>query len=337
MASIEALTVAAFLFADLRCPSWRQMLVIIAAAPLIAFVVNGFRVLWLVGDPTFDPQSDHTLQGIVMLLAGAFVLTRVDWLLARSERTAAEGGSPPSPERPSGADPVSPAPRWIASGALLAALAAASPWIPRWSPPEASPPPVYTLVPAVLGRWHGTVAAIDQQFLGTVEFSDKTHRVYRRARGEPVTLFVGVDHRLDRRKSFVSTKVTHPGFGWRVEERATVVLEPRGSAAESLLLHSPHGLHLVYFWYQGVASAPVEVLRALLALDRSALRRPGEGLVVRLSTPVASEPAGRAAAERRLRAFAKRLLAAPLFTVGEGLGSETRSPHADRVSGSHSP
>lgn len=61
---------------------------------------------------------------------------------------------------------------------------------------------------------------------------------------------------------------------------------------------------LVYRWFEGVDAPGVELARSLLSLDRSALRRPGRALVVRLVTPIEKHAGGEASAQARLDRFA---------------------------------
>ena len=56
-------------------------------------------------------------------------------------------------------------------------------------------------------------------------------------------------------------------------------------------------------WYLGVESLPEEAVRALLALDRSPLRRVEDALVVRVATPIDGGAGGELAAARRLDGF----------------------------------
>ena len=55
---------------------------------------------------------------------------------------------------------------------------------------------------------------------------------------------------------------------------------------------------LVYHWYEGAGSLPIESFRALFGLDRSRLRSRGEIVAVRVEVPLSgpleiAEPAGR--------------------------------------------
>ncbi len=63
----------------------------------------------------------------------------------------------------------------------------------------------------------------------------------------------------------------------------------------------------VYSWFEGFDSFGVELVRSVLGLDRSPLRRPGRALALRLSTPIGRGPGAEAAAEQRLREFTSLL------------------------------
>jgi hypothetical protein len=209
---------------------------------------------------------------------------------------------------------LAPRARWALLVLLLAALAA-TPWLVPGPPPAGHREPLAAGVPARVGPWRARDAAVDARFLGSVAFSEAIARRYERpgSADSLVELLVARDDRSDRGLSASSPKLELPGFGWRIEEREARAPPAAGWRAESLWLRSREGLHLVHTWSAGVAPLPVELARALLALDRSFLRRDEPALFVRVSTPVAASPAGPRLAELRLARFEKSLARAPLF------------------------
>ena len=70
-----------------------------------------------------------------------------------------------------------------------------------------------------------------------------------------------------------------------------------------MLVRSRGGDKLALHWYEGLAGAGEETLRAFLALDRGPARRPGVARIVRISTPVERSAQGLVLAEERLRVF----------------------------------
>jgi hypothetical protein len=95
-----------------------------------------------------------------------------------------------------------------------------------------------------------------------------------------------------------------PGSGWIVEQTRAVALEPGGFEVESRVVRSRSSRRLVYHWQVGAESLGSEALRSLLALDASPWRRPGEVLVVRISTALdGPDAAARQEATERLLRF----------------------------------
>jgi hypothetical protein len=82
---------------------------------------------------------------------------------------------------------------------------------------------------------------------------------------------------------------------------------PDGGHHELLLQRAPHGIALVYYHTDGIASPGVEIARALLALDQSFLRREESARILRISTPVIDTSVGQRHAQARLKHFAERL------------------------------
>jgi hypothetical protein len=93
-----------------------------------------------------------------------------------------------------------------------------------------------------------------------------------------------------------------------LEREGKTVLEPDGREVTARLLRSGSRRYLVYHWYEGALAWPAEVLRSLLALDRSPWRRPQEIVAIHLAAPVhGSVPRGRPDAERELLSFYHQL------------------------------
>ena len=118
-----------------------------------------------------------------------------------------------------------------------------------------------------------------------------------------VSLFIGYDDRQYRYQSLLSDKNAYQDGIGLVEERSLVKLEARKQPAVSILTSTEHARILAYHWYEGIDSVSEEILRALLALDQSPLRRPGGALVIRVATHVAPTPQGQELADKRLRDF----------------------------------
>jgi EpsI family protein len=303
--SCESLTMLAFLMVDLFRRRGLHAGLVIALAPLVAFGVNGFRVVTLMLNPHSEIAEIHTLQGIGMLLVGVVALYGIDGglerLLARRSRPAA-----PRPARrapPSGtaglAGPLS-------ATAALAVLVALSATLPRWEAPvRGSLPFPDSQIPKALGAWTSKKLDTDLSFLGIVRFRARVDRRYER-NGESVALFVGVGSRDPRYGSPFSPKTAYPGSGWWSEETRQIVLQPDGRPARVNVLRYGTGgrRQLAFDWKEGGGGLGDEIFRFATAIDNSAWSRPREGIAVRISTPLQNtSPSRQAAAEALLLDF----------------------------------
>lgn len=274
---------------------------LLAAAPGIAYLTNLARVLSLILNPGSEVATLHNVQGAAVFLMGAILLFALDSLFrwgfprkeARAEGELTLAGHPDARGR-------RVRQRAVAIAVMLATLLAASFWMPQWSP-ETSELPHAINLPNGLGGFRARETLWqDLPFLWTVRYSSRVYRRYERGR-EAVDVFVGYDDRLHRSQSLISPKNAFPGRGWHVEERRSIVLEPGGLQAEEMFARSGGTRILSYTAYAGTHGVTAEIARAWLAIDRSFLRRPGGGVVVRVSTEVDTTTGGRAGAEARAR------------------------------------
>jgi EpsI family protein len=299
--SVETLTMIAILLIDLFRRSGWHAVIILVAAPIVAFALNGVRAVTLVLNPHSEIVAIHNLQGVAILLAGLVTLYLLDGFLVRHLRERG-GKRPPRAPGPPGERSAAGrrAPVLVATAAAAAAL---SLWIPRWELAWPTSSFAARLIPETLDGWRAKGIPLDQMFLGRAGFAQVVNRRYRRD-GEEVRLFVGVGDRSNRMRSPFTPKTHFPGSGWSVEERGTVELEAGRPTVEWRVVQSTTSRRLVYHWREASGALGDEVIRNLLALDSSPLRRPGEGVVVRMSTPVAGPgPEDRRIAEGRLLRF----------------------------------
>lgn len=299
MRSIQTLTMVSVLMADLfRRPPLNAWLLVLAA-PGVAFFLNGIRALLLILNPHSEVVAIHNLQGIAILLGGLLLLFFWDGFLERVLPAAPSEAAPPAASpTPLGAGGVR------ALGLVLATACALSLWLPRFEPPE----PVRLGASARLASGLGLSEEldVDRRFLGSVGFQESFSRRFELGEDD-VFLFFGVGRRSARSRSPISPKTGIPASGWVVESEATLELEG-GVEVRVRVMRTGSRRMLVYHWYQGAAGWRREALMALLALDRSPLRRPGEILAVRLGVrihgPLAS---GRARAEEEILSFYHQL------------------------------
>jgi len=300
--SMETLTIVAILMIDLFRRRGLHAWLVVLAAPPVAFLMNALRAVLLILNPHSEIAAIHNLQGVAILLAGLVILALWDGLLERWPRL--RGAAPPrapSPLRGGGSRG-----RWPwAVAAALALAAAASFWLPRWDAPPAGTLDASQWIPPSLGL--STELTVDRLFLGSAGFRESFARRFTTG-GKPLVLFIGIGSRSDRHRSALSPKTGFPGSGWIVEQEGEAVLSPDGREVHTRLLRSGSRRYLVYHWYEGALGWPVEVLRSLLALDRSPWRRSQEIVAIQLAVPVLGPvSSGRPAAERRLVSFYREL------------------------------
>jgi hypothetical protein len=274
----------------------------VAATPFVAFLANLLRVLAIVLLPHAEIAENHVAQGLAVVVLGVLLLRILDHLLGLALPRRAR------PEAPflAGSGRPGAAPQ-VALAAAFALLAASTLQIEPWrgDPPRFAP---LSDLPHRLGDWSGFDRELDALFLGSVVFSESVSRRYERG-GERIDLLVAADHRANERTSVLSTKTAILGSGWDVVALGREA--PWGDReVERFRLRSVDGESLVYRWCVGCDSALEEVLRSTLALDRSALRRPGRAVVVRVGTILHPVPGAEAAAEARLASFAREVDAA---------------------------
>lgn len=302
--SVETLTLLAVLMVDLFGRRGWHAAALLAAAPPVAFAVNGARALGLIFNPHSDIAEIHSLQGIAMLLGGVLVLYAGDGLLERllPARPGISEMERRAREQPGAARPL--APRVAGLVACACGLLALS-WLPRFDPPAVVPHLPNETLAHDLGGWRSTDIATDWLFLGKAAFGQSVRRRYVRG-GEQVEVFVGQGDLDERLRSYWSPKTGYPGSGWLEEEERPGELAGRDVTLR-VLRHGTRRL-LVAHWYQGTPGLAWEGARALLALDAGPLRRRRLPLTVFLATPLASAALGaERPAEARLERFARLL------------------------------
>lgn len=290
LGSMEVLTLLALAFAWYTRASLLQGTLLVLGAPLIAFALNGFRVVSMVLNPESVVISVHTTQGLVAFAVGALVLALLDAVLARM--------LPGRHPRPAAAPHVRPS-LPVDALAWLALFAVVSVAVPRYQLPAQRIP---ALLPSALDGYAGRDLPIDRRFLGSVGFSLYAHRAYRpesRPDAPEVRVFVGGDDRRERVRSFWSEKNRVPGTGWIVEERSSEEV-PGRLRVEAIVARSSDARSLSYSAEWDVGGLGWETLRAILGLDQSPFARPRWGLVLRASTDVRPGPGAQVLAQRRL-------------------------------------
>jgi exosortase len=311
MRSMETLTVASLAYCELFGRHGRRLWALVLAAPVIALLLNGVRVVTIILNPYSEVVAIHTLQGLVVIVLGVLALAALDsgldrlgWLREGASRVIRIPREVPFR-----------AGRFAAVGALLAGLAVATTLPSPFAPQGAPFVPLMQRVPAVVGAWVGKPAKLDGGFLGTVYYTQMLRRDYQLGNDE-ITIFAAEDDRQQPAASLISPKVAIGESGWEPIARARVDVD--GWQGERLLLRGRSGRNqLVYFWSQGAGSRAGELGRAALALDRGPGRRPEPMRAMRIATPFdVGNPAGEAQAEARLQEFVRALASAGTFAPG---------------------
>jgi EpsI family protein len=331
MRSVETLTMLSILLVDLLGRRGFHALALIVIAPLMAFAMNGFRVLTLIFNPHSEIVAIHNLQGVAVLLCGLAGMILVDTLIERATGPVAhrqrDGGGPATRLIERVQSRASARFATIGVAALLA-CAVVSLSVPQYSPRGRSGLGLPLLLADGIGDWRGRPLRIDRAFLGDVQFGQELHARFRRG-SESVDLFLGVGSRALRGKTFMSPKTGLPGSGWTRLDRGKLEIPGAITPGEWQLLRANARRVLVYHWYVGTAGLLDEALREMLALDSSPFQRARDGIAVRMSTSLRGPGlTGLEAARARLEGFRGELVneLEPLRTVGRAESISPSSP-----------
>lgn len=276
---------------------------LVLSAPFIAYAVNLLRAYSLIINPGKDILSIHVVQGVVFFMIGFALLYAIDNILNRLTGKNSDHANM-NPVVCYDEHNIRQKHRslFILAGLFLT-LFILSIGLPQWSGYSQQSARVISLKDKMSGWEMQGELHENRLFLGGARYSSSLYRHYARNK-DLVTVFIGINDRQRRDQSLISGKNVYPKEMWLVEDQFNVVLDGVGSSVRAVVTNSrKYGRMLSYCWYQGVAGAGEEILRALLALDQSPLRRPGGELVIRLTTNIWSVPQGRAIADKRLRAF----------------------------------
>jgi exosortase len=293
--SIETMLMTAVVYGEIMgCTRLRAGLLIVLA-PFVGMLSNQIRVLSLVFNPYSSLASVHTLQGLVMIVAGVLMLAALDALFRR----LLPGDRSPRPSERVSARRV---PKLLAHGRLrfasqwllLVALGLANSAIGTWDPASVTLPRLSSFPPSFAG-WQASGRPLDKEFVGSVGYSEWVNRRYRKGDGE-VFLFMASDDRLEPRVSLLSPKNELLGGGWQIAHSAEIAQLglARGVSASVQVTRAHPASFLVFYWYEDVASLPSEALRSALVLDRGSLRRPQRAVVLRASTQITAAGLGEA-------------------------------------------
>ena len=309
--TIVTLSMLTILMVDLFERRGWHAAILIALAPLVAFAVNGIRVVTLVLNPHSSIHAVHNLQGIAMLLVGTTMLYLVDGLL---DRFFAARDGVAAAERDYGARSVkgdSMRTRMIYAFAVVCVLASMltiDRLLPRWNQmPQLDQAPAQLLA-SVFGEDPNAPYPVDYQFAGSVPYlGHARHRVV--VDGEIVEIHLGVANEQRRGHSILTPRLAWPASGYEAVSQSVVELSEGGPTARRTLLRSGYDFALTYSWIERRGPQLFEWFRQAAALDRSSFVRPGRMLAIRLTTKFASQGpvSERDASDARLRQVWARL------------------------------
>lgn len=265
--------------------------ILIALAPIVAFLVNGLRVVSLVLNPHSSIHSIHNLQGIVMLLVGLTAIYLID---GRLEHVL--GSLDPNAEsgdygitRSGGSSASRRTVNVMSIALLLVAMLALDGFGTTWSHARSLEEKPGELLTRVFGNDPGPPIEMDYNFVGSVHYlADARHRV--EIDGAIVEVFLGVANEQDREYSILTKRLAWPETGYALVDEKTERIIAGGPWVRRTLLRRGVRSLLSYSWIARRGSLPAEWFRHAAALDRSPLVRHGHMLAIRLSTRL--EPGG---------------------------------------------
>ena len=302
--SIETLTMLAILLVDLFGRRGWHAAVIVVSAPLVAFGMNGLRVLTMILNPHSDIVAIHSLQGIAILLSGLLTLYGLDALLAR-----VGSGSSDSEGDAAAAIPLGAMARGtLGAGVVMALVSLAT---PKADYPASRGVDLDGLIEEAIGETRLQQPPRDEQYMfrGRVRYRSWDRRRYRIGL-MGIDVFIATGDRRDRRTSILSPLTQVPGTGWRVRESWSAEIDGRRVLAS--VVEKGMERRVSYHGYEGYEALWLETLRTLLAIDRSPYGSREPVAVVRVSASTPSlEPKQRERAEAQLQS-AYRAIASTL-------------------------
>jgi exosortase len=298
---IETLVPSAFAYSEVMHTQRSHQIVLILLAPFLGFVLNAVRVLMIMFNPVADYASDHTLQGIIVVVVGVLTFSLIEKILKRF--FPGEQSHPKRRRRPTSA---TSRPALSAVVVVATACAAASIWLPRWQPPT---PERWALdLPRELDGWASRKQDNDEDFLGSVYFSRHIHRIYEKE-DQNVLVFAARDDRNKRDRSLLSPKTALPGAGWQIVEEREIEADWTDGNVREIIATRRQEVRLIYHWYENTPGVGSEMLRSVLGLENSDLRLPTELRVFRVSASMGPSPEERKLAAAHAEQFARRLRA----------------------------
>jgi len=284
MRSLETMTMLTVLMADLFGRRGWHAFLLLLSAPIVAFALNGVRVLTIVLNPHSDIATIHNAQGIAVLMVGLLIVYGFDELL---EKVLPEKANPPfRAKRSAPAAGPDAAMRALATCAAIAiGLLLVARFGPVWAEPSNDRPRVFDTFSAALGEWPSEKIQVDYNFLGSARFDQHFHYAYALREGV-VDVFMVTGSQGEVGSSPLSPMSVHPASGFDEVERLDDISNTGMPTMTAHVMRRDKQEVLVWHAFIGERSLLAESVISLLALERSPLRRASPPSVLRLTTEI---------------------------------------------------
>ena len=281
-----------------------QTILLVIAAPLIAYGINLLRIISLIYDPDIKLLASHMVQGVLFFMVGFVLLHLTSVLLERCTPTQiAEKETCNNPEDSLHTGHLSFYPA-LTITIFLSYLLLISVLLPRT--PEPLGTATKDVLPDRIGDWQfESDIKRNGMLLGTLQYKHPQYKWYKNS-GSSVNLFTAYDERIKRNRSFYSEKNAYPGEIGITRERYEFSINDIQTTA--LVTEYENIQVLSYHWYDGVESTGNDITHALLAFDQSPYRRQEIAKFTRVAIAIPAGPDGRQLAEKGLADFLEQLV-----------------------------
>lgn len=293
--TLQTLLMTGVLYVEIfRGTRLRGVLLVLSTIP-IAWFTNHLRIGTIVLNPLSHFSTVHTVQGVVMIVLGVFLIAATDWCM----RGILPPGVPRTPRRLAPKSGRSYRLGVAIAAAALGLVAIASFRLDGFTPPAGHRS--IAVFPPSHDGWTTEGLPLDRQFMGSFRFSHWLNRRYVKG-GSEVELFAGTDEREWYGYSLLGTKHAAPGSGWEISRLKDGI---HGALRfERFVARSAYGEQkLIIRWFRGVGSFSEEVWYTVAGFDRSSRGRTARAIVVRLSAAIPNGTSGLEQAESTLHKF----------------------------------
>ena len=165
------------------------------------------------------------------------------------------------------------------------------------------------MFPEVLGGWQGQDLPLEPRIIKGLRVDDHLNRVYEKASGEQLGIYVGYYKSQRSGVTIHSPKNCLPGVGWQpVKAGYAELSQPGGRRVLVNMYEIQKGLEqqIVLYWYESHGRITASEYRAKLFMVWDAIRlNRSDAALIRVTTPINQDPNG---ARRRVLAFAQAAL-----------------------------